>query len=608
MAIIGIDLGTSNSLVSVWRETGVEIIPNGLGEALTPSVVSLDEDGTLLIGQAAKERLINAPEKTAAEFKRFMGTDKKYLLGDQSYTPEDLSSFVLRKLKNDAENYLAQNHPGEIITEAVVSVPAYFNDNQRAATKRAGALAGLKVERILNEPSAAALACRLYDRALDFIGVVFDFGGGTLDVSVVDCFDNIVSVLAVSGDNRLGGADFDQQIALEFCRANNLDFEALTPLAQGSLRYQAELAKRRLTENDSTVITINDGEAAGRLELTNQKLVDICAPLFQRLSLPLRRALVDSKKSLGDISRLILVGGSCKMPVVRDYLRQLLKMDIEESFSPDTVVALGAGVYAGIRERRQEVQDIVCPFSLGTNVNNKIDGGLSLYSPIIERNSILPCSRVERYYTVVNFQTKVKIEIYQGEERYCKDNLLLGFFDVPVPKAPAGNQSVDVRFTYDINGILEVEVTVVNTGEIYKKLFLGQNNSLPEEEVERRLKELAQLKLAPYDRDSTRALIARAERLYAQSTGRLRELVNLQLDHFLSVVKNDAPSALARDLGFFKRFLASIEKEVLGFGLFPSDFPEDEEEGDGEDESPWASFPRGDDSSGGEGGPGTPLH
>ena len=603
MAIIGIDLGTSNSLVSLWREHGVELIPNGLGETLTPSVVSIDEDGTLLVGQAAKERLISAPNKTAAEFKRFMGTNKKYFLGDNTYTPEDLSSFVLRKLKDDAERYLAEKYPEESVTEAVVSVPAYFNDNQRADTKRAGFLAGLTVERILNEPSAAALTCRLYDRELDFTALVFDFGGGTLDVSVVDCFDNMVSVLAVSGDNRLGGADFDQQIALEFCAANNLSFARLSPLAQASLRYQAEAAKRRLSEGDTAVITIPDGEIAGTLELTNQKLVDICAPLFQRMGVPLRRALVDSQKTLDDITRVIMVGGSCKMPVVQDYLRQLLQRELDSPFSPDTVVGLGVGVYAGIRERRESIRDIVmtdlCPFTLGTGVRNKTNELLPLFAPVIERNSILPCSRVARHYTVANFQTKVRVDVFQGEERYCKDNLKLGEFTVQVPSAPAGKEPVDIRFTYDINGILEVEVTVVSTGQIYRELFLGKNNTLTDEQVKQRLRELSSLKLPAHGRDEIRALIAHAERLYAQATGRVREAVAESLDYFMGVADTGAPTALAREINTFKGFLQSVEKHILGEGLFPSDFPEDEFE---EEDFPTPPSPPR-NPSGGDSGP-----
>ena len=605
MAIIGIDLGTTNSLVSLWRDTGVELIPNALGEVLTPSVVSIDEDGSVLVGQAAKERLISAPDKSAAEFKRFMGTNKKYFLDGKAYTPEDLSSFVLRKLKDDAENYLAKNSPDESITEAIVSVPAYFNDNQRAATKRAGFLAGLTVDRILNEPSAAALTCRLYDREVDFTALVFDFGGGTLDVSLVDCFDNMVSVLAVSGDNRLGGTDFDHQIAQAFCAANNLRFESLSPLGQAALLYQAEQAKRRLSQEDTARIVIPEGEGSGSFELTNQKLVDICAPLFQRMGLPVRRSLVDAEKTLDDISRIIMVGGSCKMPIVQDYLKQLLKRELENPFSPDTVVGLGVGVYAGIRERRESIQDIVmtdlCPFTLGTGVRNKVNSALLRYAPIIERNSVLPCSRVARHYTTVNFQTQVAVDVYQGEERYAKDNLKLGEFTVAVPPGPAGEEAIDIRFTYDINGILEVEVTIVSTGQVHRELFLGQNNTLTDEQVQRRLRELAQLKLPLQEREATRTLIALGERLYAQSTGRTRDAIAETLDYFIEIATLGAPTALAREVSTFKEFLQSMEERILGEGLFPSDLSEDNDNFEGEPPSDYSSSRKG--PSGGDSNP-----
>ena len=580
MAIIGIDLGTSNSLVSIWTDSGATLVPNGLGEVLTPSVISLDEEGALLVGRAARERLVTAPERTASEFKRFMGTDKKYTLANKAFTPEELSSLILRKLKDDADIWLARNRPGENITEAIVSVPAYFNDNQRAATKRAGLLTDLKVDRLLNEPSAAALACRLFDQQTDYTALVFDFGGGTLDVSIVDCFDNMVSVLAVSGDNRLGGMDFDRHIAQEFCKNNHIFFEQLSPQAQASLLFHAEDAKKRLTETDVATISFGHREASGIMELSNQRLVDICAPLFTRMSLPVRRALADSKKSLTNIERIIMVGGSCKMPVVREYLRQLFGRELENPFAPDTVVGLGAGVYAGVRERREEIRDIVmtdlCPFTLGTGVIGTNGSGPLRMSPIIERNSILPCSQVERYHTVLDQQEKISIDVYQGEERYCRDNLILGKLSVPVPPGPKDQEKVDVRFTYDINGILEVEVTVASTGQVHRKIFLGKGSNLTEEEARSRLEELAALKIHPHNIDGAKALLAHAERLYAQSMGETRSMVARALDNFHAIVQRGAPTDIARKSEGFKEFLDSVEKYILGFGLFPFDYEQDE--------------------------------
>ena len=268
MAIIGIDLGTTNSLAAVWRNGVCELIPNAAGEYLTPSVVSVDEDGSILVGQAARERLISHPERTAARFKRHMGTDKTFRLGGRAFTPEELSALVLRRLREDAEYYL-----GEAVTEAVVSVPAYFAEAQRAATKRAGALAGLKVERLVNEPSAAAVSGSMGREEADQVCLVFDLGGGTLDVSLVERFENVVSVTAVSGDNQLGGADFDQAIARAFCTETGLSFDHLPPGRQELLIRQAEACKIALTTQEPVVMAVDDGVISASLPLTNEWLI-----------------------------------------------------------------------------------------------------------------------------------------------------------------------------------------------------------------------------------------------------------------------------------------------------------------------------------------------
>ncbi len=574
MPVIGIDLGTSNSLVSVWRETSAELVPNALGSVLTPSAVSIAEDGSVLVGQAALDRIVCAPECSASGFKRFMGTDKKYFLGGQTFAPEDLSALVLRKLKDDAGQWL-----GEDVSEAVISVPAYFNDAQRAATKAAGRLAGLRVERILNEPSAAALTCRLYDQSTDMKALIFDFGGGTLDVSIVDCFENMLSVMAVSGDNQLGGRDFDRQIALGYCEANGLDLDLLSPLAQADLLQRAEACKRELSNKKETLLHIAAGEAAGKLELTNQKLIDMSGPLFQRMGTPVRRVLADSKTRLREISHIVLVGGSCNMPVVQAFLSRLLRREVGHPFSPDTVVGLGLGIYAGIKERREEVRDIImtdiCPFTLGTSVvGSKEDDTLHMAS-IIERNSPLPCSRVKKFWTTTANQTKVRIDILQGEGFYSKDNLLLGEMTLNVPPAPEGKECVSVRFTYDINGLLEVEGTVPSTGEVRREILLGKRSGMTEEEARQRMQALAALKRPPHEEEEARALLAWGERLYAQTTGEERTAVVIAVEDFLKACAAGGPVALARGKKVFREVLERVEKFSAGYGLLPSDDTDD---------------------------------
>ena len=345
MAIIGIDLGTTNSLAAVWRNGRAELIPNGAGEYLTPSAVSIDEDGTVLVGQAARDRLITHPERTAALFKRDMGTEKQFDLGGRKFTPEELSALVLRKLKEDAEAYL-----GEPVAEAVVSVPAYFAEAARTATKRAGALAGLTVERLVNEPSAAAVAGRIGEGDEEKTCLVFDFGGGTLDVSLVERFDNVVSVTAVSGDNRLGGRDFDKAIAQGFCEDCGIDWDSLERAQRELLLRQAEQCKIALTnqKNVLMVCALGEGEPAS-LTLTNEWLIRKGAPLFKRLTAPIRRVLADSGLRAESLDELVMVGGSSRMPSVRGYIAKTLGREPAAGARPDTAIALGAGICGGMK-------------------------------------------------------------------------------------------------------------------------------------------------------------------------------------------------------------------------------------------------------------------
>ena len=573
MAIAGIDLGTSNSLVSVWHGGKVELVPGETGSFLTPSAVSIDEDGGILTGQAARERLVTAPERSATGFKRLMGTGRTCILGGRPFAPEELSSFILRRLRQDAEAYL-----GEDVAEAVISVPAYFNDRQRAATKKAGIMSGLRVERLVNEPSAAALACRMVNHGGSFTALVFDLGGGTLDVSVVDCFENVISVLAVAGDNRLGGTDFDQCIARAYCQKNNIAFDSLPPDLRADIMFRAEGLKKELSLRDSASLTISEGPLAGSLEADQQRLVDLCAPLFQRMGQPVRRALADCRMNAGDIGHVVLVGGSCRMPVVRQFLSQLLRREIDAPFSPDTIVGLGAGMCAGMRERRDEVRDIVmtdlCPFSLGTGVSH--EGGDLLFSPIIERNTSLPSSQTKRYYTTVDDQRTVAVEVYQGEEMLCKDDLCLGVLKVPVPPAPAGTESVDVCFTYDINGILAVDVTVTSTGERFSRVFSDSGN-LTEQEVGARLEELASMRM--HESDALRAVREKVRRLYAQCLGKDRETLSRHMERFEKNCENAGLSQKKREIQRMEALLAGMDRYVSGYGRLPSDFEEVPEDG-----------------------------
>ena len=528
MAIIGIDLGTTNSLAAVWRNGKSELIPNSLGEYLTPSVVSVDRDGSILVGAAARDRLISHPECTAAGFKRSMGTSRRYELGGRFFTAEDLSSFVLRRLREDAEAYL-----GEVVDEAVVSVPAYFAEAQRSATKRAGALAGLTVERLVNEPSAAAVAGHIGEGDEDKVCLVFDFGGGTLDVSLVERFDNVVSVTAVSGDNYLGGRDFDELIARGFCQDCGLSFDNLSRQRQETLIRQAETCKMALTAQEPVIMAVSDDEISASLALTHEWVIRKSGALFQRMLAPVRKVFMDAGVGAGELDELVMVGGSSHMPAVRRYIAKALGREPAAGSSPDTAIAVGAGICSGMKARAGDLRELVltdvCPFALGVNVINEAEPDKALMSPIIERNSVLPTSKEGTYYTARDNQRALDIKVFQGEQRYCDDNTYLGHVEIAVPPAPRGQQFVRVRFTYDINGLLEVDV-VAKDGQSGRLVLQGSGMS--EAEVEQRLKELERLKMHPRDQEGPRTLIARGERLYAMTVGQMRDQVATMLDWY----------------------------------------------------------------------------
>lgn len=577
MAIVGIDLGTTNSLICVFRNGKSELIPNSFGEFLTPSCVGIDDDGEqVLVGKIAKDRLISHPDLTVSSFKRFMGTDKKLVVGDKVFTAPELSSFVIRQLKEDAEAYL-----GEEVEEAVISVPAYFDDNGRNATKMAGELAGLRVERIINEPSAAALAYRK-DEDEDATFLVCDLGGGTFDVSVVDAFDNIIEIAAVAGDNHLGGDDWNIAIAQYFCDENGIKVDELSSETKAIILKQAEMCKIALNNSEPIIMSVSIGEDSYMASLTGKKLVEISASLFKRIEEPIRRALHDASMTVNDIDYVVMVGGSSKMLTVSKYIEQLVGREMKANIDPDKVVGIGAGVVAGIKSRDEDIKDTiltdVCPFTLGTNIINYAKRDDPLFSPIIERNSVLPTSHMERYYTVSDKQDKMVFKIYQGENMYCRDNTLLGDIEIKVPKNKAGEECCDVRFTYDINGILEVDVQCVSTGETKNKVILNKNIKLTDEEIAVKQKELQKLKILPRDEEENKAIIARAERLYEEAFGEFRDIIGINTQRFLEILASQDSKKIRRNKKQFVEFLNMVENQEAGFDVFMRDFDFDDEE------------------------------
>ncbi len=560
--IIGIDLGTTNSLVAYFTEDGPQIIPNRLGNHMTPSVVSVDGE-QVYVGETAKERQILFPDSSASVFKRNMGSQKVYQLDGKRFTAEELSSFVLRSLKEDAEHYLQ-----EPVKEAVISVPAYFNEARRKATKRAGELAGLKVERIISEPTAAAIAYGLYQKKENTKFLVFDLGGGTFDVSILELFHNILEVRAVAGDNYLGGEDFTKVIRDLFLKDTGLSEEELDRRELGLLRKQAEQCKLAFATESSFMMNCQiKGEVKTAL-ITRGRFEKRCEPLLDRIKKPVKKSLSDAKIKVSDIDEIVLVGGGTKLRLVRKYVAKLFKKMPNTSVNPDKAVALGAAIQAAMKERREAIKEViltdVCPFTLGTEVvvergKDKHEAGY--FAPIIERNTTIPASRTEQFRTVYDQQTKLNIHILQGESRFAANNISLGNLEVEVPLNKAGAEVIDITYTYDINSLLEVEVKVVSTGEIKKMIIKNQEVDMTDEEIEARMKELSYLKIHPKDQEENQLLLLRGERLYEENTGEVRLRIEYELREFEKVLneRNEVEIANARKV--LKDVLDEIDEE-----------------------------------------------
>ena len=561
--IIGIDLGTTNSLVAYYTDEGPKVIPNRFGDVLTPSVVSIDENDQIYVGKTAIERMQLYPETSAAVFKRSMGSDKKFDLGSKQFTAEELSSFVLRSLKEDAETFL-----GEEVTEAVISVPAYFNDMRRKSTKRAGELAGLKVERIISEPTAAAIAYGLYNDTKPAKNLVFDLGGGTFDVSILDYFPPILEVRAVAGDNFLGGEDFTAVLERMFYEKNeNIRKESLEYRELKLIHRQAELAKKSFSESGTAVMKCKVGEEIIETEISEREYDKECEDLYEKIRGPVKRALADAKLKLSDIDKIVLVGGATRLPGVRSFVSKLFKTFPDTTVNPDEAVALGAAIQGAMKERRESIKEVVltdvCPFTLGTEVSVDLGGNhreSGHFFPIIERNTVIPASRTERFYTVRDDQTKIDIEVLQGESRMARNNLLLGTLELDVPKGKAGEQSVDVTYTYDINSILEVEVTVVATGKKIRKIIKGQYTEMTDEEIEQRFKELSYLKIHPRDQEENKLVLLRCERLYEESLGMDREYIEEQVRKFELALSSQDKRMIEKERKALTAFLDEWEK------------------------------------------------
>ncbi|MEX1030487.1 MAG: molecular chaperone DnaK [Paenibacillaceae bacterium] len=486
--VIGIDLGTTNSCVAVMEGGEAVVIPNAEGNRTTPSVVGFKKDGERIVGETAKRQSITNPDRTVSSIKRHIGTSHKETIEGKSYSPQEISAMILQKLKADAEAYL-----GQPVTQAVITVPAYFNDSQRQATKDAGSIAGLEVLRIVNEPTAAALAYGL-EKVEDQTILVFDLGGGTFDVSILDLGDGIFEVKATSGDNRLGGDDFDQLIidwiVSEFKKEHGIDLSKDKAAVQ-RLKDAAEKAKKELSSVMSTsislpFITVVDGVPQHlELNLTRAKFDDLTAALVERTMAPTRQALKDSGLSANDIDKVVLVGGSTRIPAVVEAVKKLIGKEPHKGVNPDEVVALGAAIQAGVLTG--DVKDVVLldvtPLSLG------IETAGGVFTKMIERNTTIPTSKAQVYSTYADMQTSVEIHVLQGERSMASDNKTLGRFTLSdIPPAPRGVPQIEVTFDIDANGIVNVSAQDKGTGKS-QKITITSSSGLTDAEIDKMMKE-----------------------------------------------------------------------------------------------------------------------
>jgi molecular chaperone HscC len=551
--IVGIDLGTTYSLVAILQAGRPVVLANALGERLTPSAVSVADDDTLLVGAPARARATTHADRTVLSFKRDMGTERVFRLGAHALSSPALSSLVLSALKHDAEAAL-----GVPIEEAVITVPAYFGEAQRQATRDAAKLAGLRAERIINEPTAAALAYGLGARDRELRAVVIDLGGGTFDVTALEIMEGVIEIQASAGDARLGGDDFDLALArLLASRIESTHASRLAPesAAWARLCAAAERAKRALSSAEETRVALPDLLGPGlsvELPLTRADAEEAWAPLLARMKAPIARCLSDARLGPRDVEEVLLVGGSTRMPCVVQLASTIFGRLPRRDLPPDEAVAMGAAVQAALKAGDAAVDDMVvtdvAPFTLGIETATRqgaryVDG---LFWPILSRGTTLPASRVERFHTMEHRQVAIKIEMFQGEHSLCVDNTKLGELQVSVPPAPAGEECVDVRISYDLNGLLELEVTTVSTGRSQAMILEQAPGKLSAEEIEATRRKLAKLKVAPRELLPNRTALARADALFVELVGEDRALLGQAIARFSAALATQEPAIITR--------------------------------------------------------------
>ncbi|MBR2577024.1 MAG: molecular chaperone DnaK [Firmicutes bacterium] len=522
--VIGIDLGTTNSCVSVLEGGEPVVIPNAEGNRTTPSVVGFAKNGERLVGETAKRQAITNPDRTVISIKRHMGTDYKVSIDGKDYTPQDISAMVLMKLKADAESYL-----GEKVTEAVITVPAYFTDSQKQATKDAGKIAGLDVKRIINEPTAASLAYGLDKEVSSHKILVYDLGGGTFDVSILELGDGVFEVLATNGNNRLGGDDFDEALinfmADSFAKENGIDLRA-DKMSMQRLKDAAEKAKKELSSSQTTNVNlpfITAGPAGPLhldMDITRAKFEQLTADLVQKTVEPMKKAMADAGVTNSDLEKVILVGGSTRIPAVQEAVKRITGKEPYKGINPDECVAIGAAIQAGVLTG--EVNDVllldVTPLSLGIETL----GGV--FTKLIDRNTTIPTKKSQIFSTAADNQTAVDIHVLQGEREMAAYNTTLGRFQLTgIPAAPRGIPQIEVTFDIDANGIVNVSAKDMGTGKD-QRITISSSTKLSEEEIQQKVKEAEQYAAEDKKKKEEVEIRNQADTLVYQTEKSLKEL------------------------------------------------------------------------------------
>ena len=562
MAYLGIDLGTTNSVAIIYNDKNdsLDVVRIDGTDEILPSVVSYTEEG-ITVGSEAKNGAIIYPESTVQSVKRIMGTSEILNINGEKRTPEEVCAEILKKLKTEAEN-----QAGEVFSEVVITHPAYYNDRQIFATRQAGLTAGFENVYLLSEPLSAAIEYG-YRQSYAQTLLVYDLGGGTFDVTVLEKYNNIMEVRAVAGDIFLGGEDFTEILEKLFLEKIKIDKETLSQTDIAIIKKSVETAKHKFVETQIVTVETVVNETQYSSEISLEEYTSHCEDLLSRLRSSIKNAMADAETPLNQINNIILVGGATKLPIIKNFVSKLFGRFPLSTINPDEVVGVGAAVHAALKERNEAVSEMiltdVCPFTLGVESSTKQANGLhygDLYTPIIERNTIIPVSRVERFSTMHDGQDSVLCRVLQGENRKASENSLLGELVIPIPKADAGVEAADVRFTYNINGILEVEVTIVSN-QFKKTLIIDKNPGIfTQEEIEQKFVDLADFKIHPREKEENRLLLSRGERMYQENLGDIRTLINKELMEFDIALDSQDERKIRDEAVKLKKFLDSLER------------------------------------------------